>query len=87
VETRDPREDELPDVGTVWFVDPETRRQLQVDTHDRRVRREFAGAAAAERLEVARMFRSLGIPHLALSTSGEWLRTLVAFLQLEKVRR
>ena len=26
VEIRDPREDELPNIGTVWLVDPETRR-------------------------------------------------------------
>ena len=87
VEVRDRREQELPDVGTVWFVDPETRRQLQVDTRDRRVRERFAESAATERLEVARTFRSAGVPHVTVSTGGDWLRTLVAFLQLEKVRR
>ena len=87
VEIRDPREDELPNIGTVWLVDPETRRQLQVDTRDRRMRERFAAAAAAERDEVARMFRSTGVPHVVVSTSGDWLRTLVRFLQIEKVRR
>jgi len=87
VEIRDRREDELPNVGTVWLVDPETRRQLQVDTRDRRVRERFAEAAAAERGELARLLRSAGVPHVVVSTSGDWLRALVRFLQLEKVRR
>jgi len=87
VEVRDRREQELPNIGTVWMVDPETRMQLQVDTRDRRVRERFAESAAVERLEVARLFRSVGVPLVTVSTSGDWLRTLVAFLQLEKVRR
>ena len=87
VEIRDPREDELPNIGTVWLVDPETRRQLQVDTRDRRMRERFAAAATAERDQVARTFRSTGVPHVAVSTSGDWLRALVRFLQIEKVRR
>ena len=87
VEIRDRREQELPNVGTVWLVDPETREQLQVDTRDARLRARFAESAAAERLDVARAFRSAGVPHVVVSTSGDWLRTLVRFLQLEKVRR
>ncbi len=54
VEVRDRREQELPNVGTVWLVDPETREQLQVDTRDTRMRARFAESAAAERLELAR---------------------------------
>jgi uncharacterized protein (DUF58 family) len=87
VEIRDRREDELPDVGVVHLVDPETREQLQVDTRDTRLRTQFAAAATAERDQLARLLRSAGVPHVVLSTSGEWLRTLVLFLELEKKRR
>ena len=87
VEIRDRREQELPNVGTVWLVDPETREQLQVDTRDARVRSRFAESAAAERLDLARSLRSAGVAHIAVSTSGDWLKTLVRFLQIEKVRR
>ena len=38
VEIRDPREQELPDVGDLWLVDPETGRQLRVDTRSRKLR-------------------------------------------------
>ena len=38
VEIRDRREQELPDVGELWLVDPESGRQLRVDTGSRRLR-------------------------------------------------
>ena len=49
VEIRDPREQELTNVGLLYLVDPETGRQLRVDTRSRRLRERFAVAAAAER--------------------------------------
>jgi len=81
VEIRDPREQELSDVGLLWLVDPETGRQLRVDTRSRRLRERFAVAAAAERAQVARDFTSLGVRHVVLTTSGDWLRALVVFLR------
>ena len=54
VEIRDPREQELSNVGLLYLVDPETGRQLRVDTRSRRLRERFAVAAAAERAELAR---------------------------------
>ena len=49
VEIRDPREQELADVGELRLVDPETGRQLRVDTSDRGLRERFAAAAGEER--------------------------------------
>jgi len=87
VEIRDPREQELPDVGDLWLVDPESGRQLRVDTRSRKLRQRFGEEAAADRNALARELRSLGVPHLTLSTSGDWLRRLVGFLQTEGRRR
>jgi uncharacterized protein (DUF58 family) len=81
VEIRDPREQELPNAGTLWLVDPETGRQLRVDTRSARLRSRFAAAAAAERAEVASMFASVGARHVVLTTSGDWLRLLAVFLR------
>jgi uncharacterized protein (DUF58 family) len=80
VEIRDPREQELPDVGELWLVDPETGRQVRVDTRSRALRERFALAAAEERTGVARILSALGVPHAVLTTSGDWLRPLAAFL-------
>src|SRR5207253_7185568 len=81
IEIRDPREQELPNIGELWLVDPETGRQLRVDTRSARLRARFAAAAAAERDEVAATLAALGIRHVVLSTAGEWLRPLTVFLR------
>jgi uncharacterized protein (DUF58 family) len=81
LEVQDPREQELSNVGALWLVDPETGRLLRVDTRSRKLRERFAAAAAAERTEVARELASVGVRHLVLSTSGDWLRSLAVFLR------
>jgi uncharacterized protein (DUF58 family) len=81
VEIRDPREQELPDVGELWLVDPETGRQLRVDTSRRRLRERFASAAADERAELANLIQSSGADHVVLWTSGDWLRSFAGFLR------
>jgi uncharacterized protein (DUF58 family) len=80
IEIRDPREQELPDVGELWLVDPETGRQVRVDTRSASLRERFATAAAEERSGVARVLAALGVAHVVLSTSGDWLRPFAAFL-------
>jgi uncharacterized protein (DUF58 family) len=80
VEIRDPREQELPDVGEVWLIDPETGRQVRVDTRSRSLRDRFAAAAAEERSGVARVLSALGVRHCVLSTEGDWLRPFATFL-------
>jgi uncharacterized protein (DUF58 family) len=87
VEIRDPREQELPNAGVLWLVDPETGRQVRADTRSERLRVRFAAAAAEERREVARQLASAGARHVVLSTSGDWLRTLAAFLRQGGGRR
>ena len=84
VEIRDPREQELPDAGELWLVDPETGRQLRVDTRSAKLRRRFAEAAGADRTRVAQTLASLGVRHVVLTTSGDWLRELALFLRRAK---
>jgi uncharacterized protein (DUF58 family) len=81
VEIRDPREQELTDVGVLWLVDPETGKQLRVDTRSRRLRERFAVAAASERDAVSRALASVGARHVVLTTEGDWLRDLAVFLR------
>ena len=81
LEIRDPREQELPNMGELWLVDPETGRQLRVDTRNSRLRARFAAAAAEERGTVARTLTSAGVRHHVLTTSGDWLRSLAVFLR------
>ena len=81
VEIRDPREQELPNAGELWLVDPETGKQLRVDTRSEKLRRRFAEAAAEERRALAKKLASVGVRHVVLTTSGDWLRRYAHFLR------
>jgi uncharacterized protein (DUF58 family) len=87
VEIRDPREQDLPDVGDLWLVDPETGRHLRVDTSKRGLRERFRTAAAKERAEVAATIAETGARHVVLSTSGDWLKAFVGALSRKASHR
>jgi uncharacterized protein (DUF58 family) len=87
IEVRDPREQELADVGVLRLVDPESGRQLRVDTHDADLRSRFAEAAAHERQALVSLLAGAGVRHVAVSTAGDWLRPLTAFLRRRAPRR
>ena len=81
IEIRDPREQSLPNMGELRLVDPETGRQLRVDTSNARLRERFEQAAAAEREEVRSELASLAVGHVVVSTEGDWLRMVAAYLR------
>ncbi len=76
VEVVDPREAELPAVGHLALIDPETGARIEVDTSSRRVRRRFAELERERRDTVARELRRLRVDHVELSTGEEWLPAL-----------
>jgi len=81
VEIVDPREEQLVPAGDLWLVDPESGRQVHVDTRRKKVRQRYEQAAAAERDEVRGLIRQAGADHLVLSTAGDWLRVLAGHLR------
>jgi uncharacterized protein (DUF58 family) len=83
IEVVDPRDLELPDVGTVLLSDPETGKQREVQTTPV-LRREFAAAAAAHRDEVAVALRRAGCGHLVLRTDSDWIADVVRFAVARK---
>jgi uncharacterized protein (DUF58 family) len=80
VEVVDPRELELPDVGLLSVVDPESGQTLEVPTHDEEFRARFAAGAARQREEVAAALRRCGAGHLRLRTDRDWLMDVVRFV-------
>jgi uncharacterized protein (DUF58 family) len=83
VEVLDPRELELPDVGTVVLADPETGRQREVQTTPL-LCREFAAAASAHRDLVASTLRRCGAAQLTLRTDSDWIADVVRFTLARK---
>ena len=87
VEVRDPRESELPAVGLLTLVDPETGRRLEVQTSNPRLRARYAEAAAARLSSKERAVKAAGAGHLVLSTDRDWLLDVVGFVAKRRRRR
>ena len=85
IEIVDPRDIDLPEVGTVVLADPETGRQREV-TASPLLRREFAAAAAEHRAGVAAGLRQAGAGHLVLRTDSDWIADVVRFVVARKRR-
>jgi uncharacterized protein (DUF58 family) len=81
----DPRELEIPDVGMVTFEDPETGRQLAVDTSSRRLRERFRAAAEEQRTQLRAQIERCGAAPVEISTGEELLPQLVRFLQQRRL--
>ncbi|NLU79543.1 DUF58 domain-containing protein [Micromonospora sp. HNM0581] len=84
IEVSDPRELELPDVGLITLVDPETGERREVWTGDRRLRERYAAAAAAQRTQVRQALRRAGVTHLALRTDRDWTVDIVRHVHAQR---
>jgi uncharacterized protein (DUF58 family) len=85
VEILDPRDVDLPEVGTVVLADPESGRQREVHA-TALLRKEFAAAAAEHRAMVAAAIRRAGGGHLVLRTDSDWIADTVRFVVARKRR-
>jgi hypothetical protein len=86
-EVRDPRESELPPVGLLTLVDPETGERLEVQTSNPKLRARFAAAASEQQTAHARAVASARGAHLVLSTDRDWLLDVVRFVVAKRRRR
>jgi uncharacterized protein (DUF58 family) len=80
VEVLDPRELDLPSVGVLRLVDPESGRQLEVDTGSRKLRERYAAAAAERRAGHVAAVRKAGATHVVVRTDRDWLPDLARAL-------
>lgn len=81
VEVDDPRERELPDVGEVVLLDPETGAQREVSSSDPELRIAYALVAALHRDETAAAVRAARAEHLRVSTDDDWAAALARFVK------
>jgi uncharacterized protein (DUF58 family) len=86
IEVVDPRELELPAVGVLDLIDPESGRRREVHTTPA-LRRRYADAAAQQREEIARAIRKAGADHLQLRTDRDWLLDVVRFVADRRRRK
>ena len=85
--TSDPRELELPNVGLVRMVDPETRETAWVDTSSRRVRNAYRAAGLKHQQHTREVLRRSGVDHAVITTDEGYVRPLMRlFKQREGAR-
>ncbi len=73
LEVGDPAETELPAVGRLALVDPESGDLVRVDSSNPRLRERFAALERERREAVASELRRLGVKHIPLFTDRDWL--------------
>jgi uncharacterized protein (DUF58 family) len=77
----DPREEELPPVGLVHFVDAETGEERLVDTSNRAARDAFRERRRRVREERRRLFRKHRVDSIDVRTDRSYIEPLIAFFR------
>jgi len=83
----DPREMDIPNIGTIVMEDAETGEQLYVDTHDKAFRRRFQKAVQEREAALSNAFKRAGVDTLPLSTEEDLVRAIARFAGLKRQRR
>jgi uncharacterized protein (DUF58 family) len=84
VQIRDPREQELPDVGLLTLVDPETGRRREVPTASRKLRERYAEAARRQQASIETGLKRAGAAHLSLRTDRDWVADIVRHVYAQR---
>ncbi|MGL1932133.1 MAG: DUF58 domain-containing protein [Desulfotalea sp.] len=83
---QDPHDRVLPDLGWIRFEDAETGQQVELDSSDKNIRKEFA-ELSSKRLKIThKVIRSCGVDILDLLTDEAYLPKLLAFFGIRKKR-
>jgi uncharacterized protein (DUF58 family) len=84
VQVTDPREQELPDVGLLTVVDPETGHRREVHTASRKLRERYAAAARTQQASIGRALKRAGAAHLPLRTDRDWVADIVRHVHAQR---
>lgn len=87
LQVTDPRESELPDVGSIYVEDAETGEQIFVDTSDAGFRSRLRDAAAERQQVVEATVRKAGADLHRISTDDDLVRVLLRISELRRRRR
>ncbi len=82
----DPREADLPDAGIIELVDAETGSPYLIDTSSAKVRERYAKKSSQMRDERTRLFGSVGVDHIDISTDKSYIEEFIKFFRMRKRR-
>ncbi len=78
----DPREMELPKLGFIQLEDAETGEEILIDTSDPELRRSFLGISSREKEERDRLFRSINVDQIDITTDKSYIMPLMQFFRM-----
>jgi len=82
----DPREIDLPDCALVEVMDAETGARMVIDTSNEHLRREYHAKAINLIKNRSRLFDTIGIDHIDISTDVPYTKALVSFFAQRRHR-
>ena len=82
----DIREQELPDIGLIELEDEETGEQILVDTSNHEFRKKYGDLVRSKSNELVGLMKRLEIEFIDISTSEDWFKPLLKFLNRRAAR-
>jgi len=87
VRVRDPREEELPNVGMICLEDAETGEEMLVDTSDKRVREHFRKQSEEMYAQTEQLLRRAGIREVQIRTDSSPIKPLMQYFRQRDRKR
>ena len=87
VQISDPAEDQLPDVGWIRLLDPETGDLMDVNTGSRRVRENYQLSRARWQAGLDQMLKTASVDRIDIRTGVNYQPALHAFFKRRAARR
>lgn len=86
VKIEDPRENELPSVGLVQFADPESGKEMLIDTGSIKVRSQFYAKVQERKNLIRKIFTAAGVDSINVNTAQSYIPPLVNFFKKRETR-
>lgn len=87
VSISDPREQKLPSAGLIELEDAESGKRILIDCGSKKVRHSFRRTALARAENLASQFSAMGIDHIPIQTSDDYVLDLVRFFRMREKRK
>jgi uncharacterized protein (DUF58 family) len=86
VHLKDRREEDLPSVGLMEFIDQETGKSMLVNTSSGGFRKKFRKAAEARQAELDALCKSIKVDKVEIAAEGSYVEPLLKFFKLREKR-
>jgi uncharacterized protein (DUF58 family) len=86
IQVSDPREEELPDLGSVLVEDLESGEIFEVDTSSRAAREAYANRVAKERVSREQLFSRLKLDRVSVRTDRSYVKPISDLFRLRQKR-